>query len=101
MIAAHHISSANQHFPLLTNAVIEGLRGTGKAGGLPSAAAQWTDREAYALKRGVSPDRQSKRGYDLFHCVCAELDALELLSGDAHIQKIQQLIAESSQHAQT
>lgn len=34
----------------------------------------------------------NKRTFDLFHCVCAELEAFELGSQDGDIPKIQQLI---------
>jgi predicted nucleic acid-binding protein len=42
-----------------------------------------------AKNKGVDLD---KRSFDLIHCVCAEVYGLELVSQDAHIQKIQQMI---------
>ena len=42
-----------------------------------------------------------KRSFDLFHCVCAEINGLELASQDGDIPKIQQLIQEGKQNAQT
>ncbi|MDR3300036.1 MAG: PIN domain-containing protein [Candidatus Accumulibacter sp.] len=36
---------------------------------------------------------------DIFHCVCAELNDLEIISNDSDIPKIQQLIQESTQNA--
>jgi predicted nucleic acid-binding protein len=41
-----------------------------------------------------------KRSFDLFHCVCADLNGLELESQDGDIPKIQQLIQSSKKNAQ-
>lgn len=45
-----------------------------------------------AKQQGLTLD---KRSFDLFHCVCAELNGLELLSQDGDIPKIQELIQAS------
>jgi predicted nucleic acid-binding protein len=42
-----------------------------------------------------------KRSFDLFHCVCAEMNDLELVAQDRDIPKIQKLIQDSKQNAQT
>jgi predicted nucleic acid-binding protein len=39
------------------------------------------------------------RSFDLFYCVCAEVNHLEVDSDDRHIQQIQQLIQGSQQNA--
>lgn len=41
-----------------------------------------------------------KRSFDLFHCVCAELNGLELDSQDGDIPNIQQLIRDLSRPGQ-
>jgi predicted nucleic acid-binding protein len=67
------------------------------------------DREAllaadvfrHAREQSIKLD---KRAFDLFHCISAELNHLELASQDPDIQQIQQLIEkykESVSHAQT
>jgi hypothetical protein len=38
-----------------------------------------------------------KRSFDLFHCVCEEVNNVELVSDDNHIPKIKQLLNESRQ----
>jgi predicted nucleic acid-binding protein len=40
-----------------------------------------------------------KRSFDLFHCVCAEINDMDVLSQDGDIPKIQQLIQDSRQNA--
>jgi predicted nucleic acid-binding protein len=40
------------------------------------------------------------RSFDLFYCVCAEANGLEIDSQDPHIRQIQQLIQGSHQNAQ-
>lgn len=42
-----------------------------------------------ARRQGLSLD---KRAFDLFHCVCAELNQLEFESNDGDVSKIQNLI---------
>jgi predicted nucleic acid-binding protein len=44
--------------------------------------------------------RWFNRSFDLFYCVCAEVNGLEIGSQDPHIQKIQQLIQGSNPNAQ-
>ena len=43
----------------------------------------------------------NKRSFDFFHCACAEVHGLELASQDGDIERIQQLIQEGKQNAQT
>lgn len=40
-----------------------------------------------------------KRSFDIFHCVCAELNGFEIESQDGDIPKIQQLIQTGHDHA--
>ncbi len=40
-----------------------------------------------------------KHSFDVFHCVCAELNGLEIDSQDRDIARIQNLIRASNQHA--
>lgn len=57
--------------------------------------------ELYRLAKNKGMDL-SKRSFDLFHCVCAEANGLEILAQDGDIPKIQQLIQDSkNSNAQT
>lgn len=38
-----------------------------------------------------------RHGFDLLHCACADIFGLQIISQDAHIPKIQQLISDSRQ----
>lgn len=49
-----------------------------------------------ARANGVSFD---KKAFDIFHCVCADMNGLEMDSQDGDIPKIQQLIQASKQNA--
>lgn len=49
-----------------------------------------------ARATGVNLD---KRSFDIFHCVCAELNGFEIDSQDGDIPKIQQLIQAGPDHA--
>ncbi|MDR2260043.1 MAG: PIN domain-containing protein [Azoarcus sp.] len=50
----------------------------------------------FAKDRSVPLD---KRSFDVFHCVCAEINGLEIASQDGDIGKIQQLIQDNKQNA--
>lgn len=43
-------------------------------------------------KNSSNPTLLNKRSFDLFHCVCAELNDLEINSHDGDIEKIKELI---------
>ncbi|GHT90114.1 hypothetical protein AGMMS49545_02570 [Betaproteobacteria bacterium] len=43
----------------------------------------------------------NKHSFDLFHCACADAHGMRVASQDDHIQKIQKLIQDSKQNAQT
>lgn len=49
-----------------------------------------------AKRQGIDLNR---RTFDLFHCVCAEANGLEIIGRDGDIQKIKQLIQDSKQNA--
>jgi predicted nucleic acid-binding protein len=55
--------------------------------------------EVFRLAEGIGT-KLDKRSFDLFHCVCAEVNGLEIVSQDHDIQKIQQLIQGSNPNAQ-
>jgi predicted nucleic acid-binding protein len=49
--------------------------------------------ELFAVaKNSSNPTLLNKRSFDLFHCVCAELNDLEINSHDGDIEKIKELI---------
>jgi predicted nucleic acid-binding protein len=49
----------------------------------------------FRLAKGKGLDFLNKRSFDLFHCVCAEANGLEILAQDGDIPKINQLIQDS------
>jgi hypothetical protein len=46
---------------------------------------------------GKKPDWLDKRRFDLFHCVCEEVNDVELISDDEHIPSLRQLLTNSKQ----
>jgi len=58
-------------------------------------------RAAEVFRRARQQDiKLDKRKFDVFHCVCAELNDLELLSKDADIETIQNLMKAVDENAQ-
>ena len=55
--------------------------------------AQDAQRAAELFREAKTKDiKLDKRSFDLFHCVCAELNALEFESRDGDVPKIQELM---------
>ncbi|PAK91695.1 PIN domain-containing protein [Stenotrophomonas rhizophila] len=58
-------------------------------------------RAAEVFRRARQKDiKLDKRKFDVFHCVCAELNNLEILSRDADIESIQNLMKAVDENAQ-
>lgn len=58
-------------------------------------------RAAEIFRRAVAADMKlDKRKFDVFHCVCAEINELEILSRDGDIEKIQNLMKAVDENAQ-
>lgn len=50
-------------------------------------------RAADVFRKARQTDiRLDKRAFDVFHCVCAEINELEMLSKDRHVEQIQNLM---------